>query len=75
MDCHMPVMDGFEATGEIRRLRQDHGLPHVPIIALTANVQPSDISECLDSGMDDFLPKPLRKEALAMMLHKHLGVH
>ncbi len=74
MDCHMPVMDGFEATGEIRRLRLDQGLPHVPIIALTANVQPSDIAECLQSGMDDFLPKPLRKEALALMLHKHLGV-
>ena len=74
MDCHMPVMDGFEATGEIRRIRLENRLPHIPIIALTANVQPSDIEECLQSGMDDFLPKPLRKEALAQILHKYLNV-
>lgn len=74
MDCHMPVMDGLEATGEIRRLRSDQGLPRIPIIALTANVQPSEIAGCMQSGMDDFLPKPLRKEALALMLHKHLSL-
>ena len=72
MDCQMPVMDGFEATAEIRRREAMLQSPRVPIIALTANVQPSDISNCLETGMDDFLPKPLRKEALLSKLYKFL---
>ncbi len=72
MDCQMPVMDGFEATAAIRLHEAEHHLPRVPIIALTANVQPSDVASCLQSGMDDFLPKPLRKDGLAVILMKHL---
>lgn len=72
MDCQMPVMDGFESTVEIRRRERVSNLPPVPIIALTANVQPSDIQKCLESGMDDFLPKPLRKDALVSKLQKLL---
>jgi PAS domain S-box-containing protein len=72
MDCQMPVMDGFESAREIRRHEQNSSLHQVPIIALTANVQPSDIERCLESGMDDFLPKPLRKQSLISKLALHV---
>lgn len=64
MDVEMPVMDGLEATRCIRRRETDRGLPRLPILALTANVQPSDIEACLQAGMDGFLSKPFDREAL-----------
>jgi len=73
MDCQMPVMDGFEATAAIRDAESQAGRAHVPILALTANVQPSDIEKCLQSGMNDFLPKPLRKDALVEKMVKWLA--
>ena len=70
MDCQMPEMNGFEATGVIR----DPGskvLNHsVPIIAMTANDSKSDREQCLAAGMDDFLTKPVKGDALAAMLEK-----
>jgi signal transduction histidine kinase/CheY-like chemotaxis protein len=72
MDCQMPVMDGFEATKELRRREQEGGRRRLPVIALTANVQPSDVAACLDSGMDAYLSKPVRKEALHRALHEQL---
>lgn len=62
MDCMMPVMDGFEATKEIRAYEKNSGLPKTPIIALTASVVDDDIQRCYDSGMDAYVPKPVRKE-------------
>ena len=73
MDCQMPVMDGFEATAAIREVESQTGKTPVPILALTANVQPSDIEKCLQSGMNDFLPKPLRKDALVAKMVKWLA--
>ncbi|MBK8092282.1 MAG: response regulator [Verrucomicrobiaceae bacterium] len=70
MDCQMPVMDGFEATAAIREAESHTGHASVPIVALTANVQPSDIEKCLQCGMNDFLPKPLRKDALVAKMVK-----
>lgn len=64
MDCMMPVMDGFQATKEIRAYEQDEGLTKTPIIALTASVIDDDIQHCYDSGMDAYVPKPVRKEKL-----------
>ena len=70
MDCHMPVLDGISATHEIRRLEKSRGLPHLPIVALTAGIL--DREACLAAGMDDFLSKPFRPEVLRQILQRLL---
>ncbi len=72
MDCQMPVMDGFEASRQIRALGTDKA--RLPIIALTANALSEDRQRCADAGMDDYLPKPVTGAALLGMLTRHLGV-
>ena len=61
-------MDGYEATRKIYEREQQHGKPHTPIIAMTANVMPDDQQKCLDTGMDDYLPKPVKTQDLSRML-------
>lgn len=71
MDCQMPVLDGYAATGEIRKLNSSR--KSVPIVALTANAMAGDREKCLDAGMDDYLAKPLRKAALAQTLARWIS--
>ncbi|MEO8696840.1 MAG: response regulator, partial [Acidimicrobiales bacterium] len=66
MDCHIPILDGFEATREIRLLQGDAS--HTPIVAVTASAMESDHRGCIDAGMDDYLTKPLTLKALAAKL-------
>ena len=63
MDCQMPVLDGFEATKQIRALEEGSS-QHIPIVALTANVVQRDKHLCFDVGMDEFLPKPVNQGKL-----------
>ena len=68
MDMQMPVMDGYEATREIRRWEQSAGRPAVPIIALTAYALKEDEQKSLDAGCDGHLTKPIKKANLLSAL-------
>jgi signal transduction histidine kinase/CheY-like chemotaxis protein len=70
MDCQMPILDGYNASWKIRdrEAAPNYKFPKVIIIAMTANAMKEDRDRCLDSGMDDFLSKPVRKEDLARKL-------
>ena len=69
MDCHMPNLDGFEATAAIRELEKQ-GQPRHTIIALTANAMEGDRDNCLAAGMDDYISKPINAKALAEVLQR-----
>ncbi len=58
MDIQMPEMDGYEAVRRIRQLEEEHGA-HIPIIAMTAHAREDDRQKCLESGMDDYIAKPI----------------
>ncbi|MBF0200402.1 MAG: response regulator [Desulfamplus sp.] len=78
MDCQMPEMDGYETTRHIRKLKShdqdetgtfNHG---IIVVAMTANAMKGDREKCIQSGMDDYLAKPIRPEPLNIMLEKWL---
>ncbi len=71
MDCHMPVMDGYEATRQIR-LKEKEGSSYTPIIALTASSLEEGGEKCEKYGMDDYLTKPYKIEKIEAMLVKWL---
>jgi two-component system, sensor histidine kinase and response regulator len=72
MDCHMPVMDGFEAAKAIRS-RESRTGRHVAIVAMTANALPRDREACLLAGMDDHLTKPVSFEDMRAITDRWLG--
>jgi CheY-like chemotaxis protein len=68
MDCQMPEMDGFTATGAIRQ--SESAGRRTPIVAMTAGAMPGDRERCLDAGMDDYLTKPVDVEKLRQVLDR-----
>lgn len=70
MDCQMPILSGFEATKEIRKI--ENGKKHTPIVAMTANVIAKDKQNCLDAGMDDFIGKPIKLGFLFNIISKYI---
>ena len=71
MDCQMPVMDGYEATRRIRQL--DGPVAAIPIVAMTAHAMAGDRERCLESGMSDYMSKPLKPDVLSAALRRALG--
>ena len=69
MDVQMPRLDGKKATQRIRSLEGKADKPY--IVALTANVTPEHKQECLDSGMDDFLSKPIRVQIIRSLIESY----
>ncbi len=70
MDCQMPILDGYSATKRRRASEAARGLPRIPIIAMTANAMIGDREKCLDSGMDDYLSKPINRAVLVETLNR-----
>jgi len=73
MDIQMPVMDGVEATHEILDLEEDDAVPHIPIVALTANALKGDRERFLSEGMDEYITKPIETTELLYILNKFLS--
>ncbi len=70
MDCQMPEMDGYEATATIRRIEGE--MRHTPIVAMTANALKEDYKRCIDSGMDDYIAKPVQISEVSRVLSRWL---
>ncbi|MDD3436207.1 MAG: response regulator [Candidatus Gastranaerophilales bacterium] len=71
MDYQMPILDGYRATEEIRKM--ESGTKHIPIIAMTANALSDDKLKCSQAGMDDYISKPIEIENLLDILDKYIN--
>ncbi|MHC4453439.1 MAG: response regulator [Planctomycetota bacterium] len=72
LDCHMPEMDGYEAT---RYIRDENSLVRnrrIPIIAMTANAMKGDREKCLETGMDGYVSKPINVNLLSDAISRNL---
>lgn len=70
MDCQMPVMDGYEATAEIRRIEENR--KHTKIVAVTANAMEGDSEKCIKSGMDNYITKPINFGIVFKMIEESI---
>ncbi len=73
MDCHMPVMDGYNATRELRLFESRQNLSRQTVIALTANALEGERDKCMAAGMDDYITKPIVTSQLMALLIDKLG--
>jgi CheY-like chemotaxis protein len=73
MDCRMPEKDGLSTAAEIRVVEEQKQLKRIPIVAMTANVLEADRDACMEAGMDDFVAKPVRADALSEVLRRWAG--
>ncbi len=73
MDCQMPEMDGYEATRCIRDENSTVRNHNIPIIAMTANAMEGDREKCLETGMDDYVSKPINVKELAEAIERHIS--
>lgn len=74
MDCQMPVLNGFEATAHIRESERGTTI-HIPIVAMTANAMSGDREECINAGMDDYIPKPIDRKQMEKILFRFLSAN
>lgn len=72
MDCQMPVMDGFEATAQIRAM--GGAIAQIPIIAITAHAMKDDREKCIDSGMNDYISKPVNRNELVALINQYASL-
>jgi len=70
MDIQMPVMDGYQATAEIRDLQQAGGFANSKIVAMTANAEKGEMEKCIELGMDDYISKPFKTESLQEVIQR-----
>ena len=75
MDCNMPILDGFQASVKILKFLKDEGLPEMPIIAVTANVEVADREKCYQAGMKKLLTKPVKRKDLGVVLQNYLKIN
>ena len=73
MDIAMPVMDGIEATHKILEYEKENNLPHIPIVAVTANALKGDRERFLSEGMDEYITKPIKKADILLILNMFLS--
>ena len=73
MDIQLFGMDGYSATKKLREIEEDTG-GHIPIIGMTAYAMKGDKERCMESGMDDYLPKPFDKDDFYKIVNKYLKI-
>ena len=73
MDIQLFGMDGYSATKKLRQIEKDTG-GHIPIIGMTAYAMKGDKERCIESGMDDYLPKPFDKDDFYKIVDKYLKI-
>jgi len=75
MDIAMPVMDGVESTHKMLEYEQENNLPHIPIIAVTANALKGDRERFMKEGLDEYVTKPIKKDSILSVLNMFLQDH